>query len=330
MAVLATAFLAGTMQTQINSAQDLNKCNYLQAIAEHIVTGTGSPAEWGSKGVTPTFFGLASSDSSCPYALDIDKLSRLSSENLYALPYLELSKSARLTNLAFGVSLRQMLDIDIVISGNSSAGSFINYTFTVSVSHEAESVQANLQGYLVTRNFVGSASNSTSPSGVSYLTIGVPVTSNGSALLVVFARASFDERITAYGIYSFGHLAVDPQPNHTFLGQSPLNYSLTVSKNYPTVTLSSSIALSYSYASNLTSTSTTSYMIPEFLDRSPIVLVTLGTNGTESFSEWTSYPQLPQNVGADFSNAEKNLFVYPVLVKGALYKLTLCFGDVPK
>ncbi|MCX8150829.1 MAG: hypothetical protein N3D85_04950 [Candidatus Bathyarchaeota archaeon] len=318
------------MQTQINSAQDLNKQVYLQAIADHIVTSPGSPIEWGASGETPTVFGLASSDIECAYALDVDKLSRLSSENLYALSYIDLSKSARLTNLAFGVSLSQMLNVDIALSDNSTGGDYTTYTFTVSVSHNTAGIQAKLRGYIVCRNFVGSASNSTSASGVGYLTIQVPATSNGAALFVVFARALFDERITAYGTYSFGHLAANPQPNPTFLNQSPLNYSLTVSSNYPTVAFFSSIALSYSYAANLTFNSPSSYIIPEFLDKSPIVVVTTGTNGTETFAEWVSYPQLPQNVGADFSSSEQNLFVYPVTVRGTLYKLTICFGDIPK
>lgn len=330
VAVIATAFLAGALQIQINSVQDSNSQAYLQAIADHIVTSVGSPVDWGAGGASPVAFGLASSDSRLVYALDVDKLSRLSSENLYALSYLDMSKSARLTNLAFSVSLSQMLNVDVVLSGNSSGGEYVAYTFTVSVSHDAEGVAAALKGYLVTADFVGEASNSTSTSGVGYLTLQVPAAPSGAALLVVFARASFDERVTSYATYMFGHLAADPQPNHTFLNQSPLNYSLTVSKNYPDVTLYRSVAFSYSYASNLTSTSDASYVIPAFLDKSPIVLVTTGANGTETFAEWTSYPQLPQGVGADFSNAEQNLFVYPVTVKGALYKLTLCFGGVPK
>jgi hypothetical protein len=318
------------MQTQINSVQDLNEQAYLQAIADHIVTSVGSPVEWGANAEPPTAFGLAQSGSTAAYALDVDKLSRLSSENLYALSYLDMSKSARLTNLAFSVSLSQMLNVDVALSGNSSAGDYVTYTFTVSVSHDAEGVEATLKGYLVAPDFVGEISNSTSASGVGYLTLQVPTTSSGAALLVVFARASFDERVTAYSAYLFGHLAAEPQPNHTFLRQSPINYSLAVSKNYPTVALSRSVALSYSYASNLTSASDASYVIPAFLDKSPIVLVTTGTNGTETFAEWTSYPQLPKDVGADFSNSEQNLFVYTVTVKGALYKLTLCFGGAPK
>jgi hypothetical protein len=66
------------------------------------------------------------------------------------------------------------------------------------------------------------------------------------------------------------------------------------------------------------------------LDESPIVLVIQGVNGTVPFVEWTVYPQIPLEFGADFADSEENVFVYPVTVKETLYKLTLRFGDVIK
>ncbi len=316
------------MQMQINGMQDLNKQDYLQTIADHIVSSCGSPVDWGSDSSVPVNFGLSTSNSAGLYELDIDKLSRLSSQNMYALSYPNMSKAARLTNIAFGVSLSQMLSIDVELSGNSTASGFTTYTFAVSVSQESGPLSANLQGYLVAPNYVGSVSNTTSSSGVGYVTFQVPTTSQGPALLVVFARASFDDRVTAYEIYPFAHLSQEPPPNYTFLGLSPLNYTLNINKNYPSATIEESYAFSYGYSSNLTSTSSTTYAIPTLLDKSPIVLVVQGVNGTETFVEWTSYPQLPVNAGADFSNSDKNLFVYPVTVKDTLYKLILCFGDV--
>jgi len=81
VALLATASLVGTMQTKINSLQDLNKDDYLRTIAEHIVTSYGTPVDWGSSSVVPSAFGLSDSDSSHLYELDIDKISRLNSQN---------------------------------------------------------------------------------------------------------------------------------------------------------------------------------------------------------------------------------------------------------
>lgn len=328
VAILATAFLAGTMQTQINSTQDLNKQDYLQKIADHIVSSCGSPVNWGTASGTPTSFGLATNTSAGLYELDIDKLSRLSNQNAYALSYPNISKAARLTNIAFGVSLSQMLSIDIELSGNSSTSGFTTYTFTISVSQNSRPLSTDLQCYLVATNYVTNASNATTSSGVGQISIEVPDASNGPALLVVFARAPFDDRLTAYAVHSFAHLSQEPAPNYTFLGLSPLNYTLNLNKNYPSVTIEETYAFSYGYSSNLTSTSSTTYTIPALLDKSPIVLVAQGVNEAEPFVEWTSYPQLPVDVGANFTNAAQNLFVYQVTVKGTLYKLVLCFGDV--
>jgi hypothetical protein len=144
----------------------------------------------------------------------------------------------------------------------------------------------------------------------------------------VFARAAFDERVTAYEAYSFAHLAQEPSPNHTFLGISPLNYTLSVEETSPNVTIEHGYAFSYDYQSNLTAASADTYAIPEFMDKSPTVLVVSGLNDTTPFVEWTAYPNIPLDFGSDFENSEQNVFVYTVIIKGALYKLTLSFGDV--
>jgi hypothetical protein len=328
VALLATASLAGTMQAQINNLQDLNKDGYLRTIAEHLVTSDGTPVDWGSSGAVPNSFGLSDSDSSYLYALDIDKISRLNNQNGYALSYFQVSQTARLNNIALGISISQMLSITATISANISIGDETAYTFEISVSQASGQTSAALQCYVVAKDFVSTVSNTTSSAGVGYITVQVPNASNGPALLIVFARATFDDRITSYGTYSFAHLSQAPSPNHTFLGLSPLNYTLSLEKNFPDVTIEHGYAFSYAYQSNLTSTSTTTYAIPEFVDKSPTVLVIYGLNDTTSFVEWTAYPDIPLDFGADFENSEKNVFVYTVLVKETLYKLTLSFGDV--
>ena len=328
VALLATASLAGTMQAQINSMQDLNKDAYLRNIAEHVVTSYGTPVDWGATGAVPSSFGLADSTSSYLYALDIDKISRLNSQNGYALSYFQVSQAARLSNIALGISVSQMLSITATLSANSSVGDETAYTFEISVSQASGPTSAALQCYVVAQNFVSDISNTTSSAGVGCVTVQIPNASNGPALLIVFARATFDDRVTAYETYSFAHLSQEPSPNHTFLGLSLLNYTLSVEENFPDVTIEHGYAFSYAYQSNLTATSATTYAIPEFVDKSPTVLVISGLNDTAPFVEWTAYPGVPLDFGADFENSEKNVFVYNVLVKGTLYKLALSFGEV--
>ena len=328
VALIATAFLAGTMQTQINSMQDLNKQDYLQTIADHIVSSYGTPVDWGSTSGVPANFGLSASNSAGLFELDVDKISRLSSQNEYSLSYFEVSRAARLNNIAFGVSLSQMMSIDVELSGTSTLGDVTTYTFTFSVRQDSGPLIADLHCYVFARDFIGSVSNVTSSSGVCSISVEIPNSSSGPAMLVVFARASFDDRMTAFDVYPFAHLSTEPSPNRTFLRLSPLNYSLTINPNFLEATVENGFAFSYAYQLNLTSTSSTTYAIPRILDKSPVVLVVQGVNGTSPFVEWVSYPQLPLDVGADFKNSEENVFVYPVTINGALYKLTLRFGDV--
>jgi hypothetical protein len=330
VALLATASLVGTMQTRIDNLQDLNKDDYLRNIAEHIVTSDGTPADWGSTGTVPDSFGLSDSDSSHLYELDVDKVGRLNDQSAYALSYIQASTAARLNNIALGISISQMLSVTVTLSANISVGDETAYTFKISVSQASGPTGAALQGYVVAKDFVSTVSNITSSAGVGYITVQIPNASNGPALLIVFARASFDDRITSYGTYSFAHLSQEPSPNHTFLGLSPLNYTLSLEENFPDITIEHGYAFSYAYQSNLTKTSAISYAIPESADKSPTVLVISGLNGTSSFVEWTAYPDVPLDFGANFENSEKNVFVYTVLVKGTLYKLTLSFGDVVK
>jgi hypothetical protein len=327
VALLATASLAGTMDAQINSMQGLNKEAYLRNIAEHLVTSDGTPADWGAIGVVPSSFGLAYGESSSLYELDIDKIGRLNSQNDYALSYFQVIQAARL-NTALGVSVSQMLSVTVTLSATTSLTDETAYTFRISVSQASGSVSATLQCYVVAQDFVSEVSNTTSSAGVGYVTVQIPNAASGPALLIVFARASFDDRITACGTYSFAHLSQEPLPNHTFLGLSPLNYTLNLKDNFSGITIEHGYAFSYAYQSNLTSTSATTYAIPEFVDESPTVLVVSGINGTTSFVEWTVYPDIPLDFGANFENSERNVFVYTVLVKGVFYRLTLSFGDV--
>ena len=329
VALLATASLAGTMQDRINGMQDLNKNDYLRNIAENLLTSYGTPGDWGSTDVVPSSFGLADSASSQPYVLDIDKISRLNSQNSYELSYFQVSQASRLNNIALGISLSQMLSVTTMLSATSSVGDETAYTFEISVSQASGPTSAALQCYFVAKDYVSTVSNTTSSTGVGYVTAQIPNADSGPGLLVVFARAAFDDRVTACGTYSFAHLSQEPSPNHTFLGLSPLNYTLTVEENFPGITIEHGYAFSYAYQSNLTATSASTYAIPEFVDKSPTVLVISGLNGTTAFTEWTAYPDIPLDFGADFANSEKNVFTYNVLVKGTLYKLTLGFGDVP-
>ncbi|MBT0160654.1 hypothetical protein G4O51_11810 [Candidatus Bathyarchaeota archaeon A05DMB-2] len=328
VALLATASLVGTMQTRMDGMRDLNKQNYLRTVADQIVFSLGSPANWGSGATAPSSFGLHSNDTSHPYDLDVDKVTRLNSQSSLALSYPEVIRAARLNNLALGIKLLQMLSIAVTLSANTTTGAATMYTFMIQVSQAQGPVSAGLHCYMVATDFMADVYNTTSSSGIGYATFQIPNTSNGPALLIVFARATFDDRIIAYEAYSFAHLSETPAPNRTFLGLSPLNHTLNVSQNVPDATVNDGYAFSYAYQANLAAISNSTYAIPTFLDKSPTVLVISGQTSTATFVEWTAYPDVPLQFGTDFENSEENVFVYIVTINGAFYRLTLTFGDV--
>jgi hypothetical protein len=328
VAIIATAFLAGTMQGQISSFQEAKHQDYLKSIADHIVSGYGAPTDWGATGITPGSFGLSASGSTNLYDLDRDKITRLNSQNIYSLSYPEIFEAAKLNNIALGVSLSQMLQIHVERSSNETVGNNTAYTFGVLVEQDAGPISADIHCYTLASGFSNDVFNETSSLGIGSVTVELPNSSSGPVVLVVFARATFDDRLTAYEVYSFAHLSETPQPNRTFSGLNPLNHTLTITSNSTGATVGNVYAFSYSYQSNLTSTSNSTYLIPQFTDSSPTVIVAQSTNGSLGFIEWTAYPQIPLTIGADFSRSETNVFVYTVTIDGALYKLTLRMGDV--
>jgi hypothetical protein len=181
---------------------------------------------------------------------------------------------------------------------------------------------------VIAKDFLQDQYSNTSTDGTGYANFQIPNDSNGTAALVVFARANQDPMMTAYTVQPFTHLSNEPLPDNTFLDLSPLNYTLHLTTKLPNTTLADSYAFSYTYQANLTEDSDTSRTIPGILDSSPIVLVVTGLNGSDFFAEWTAYPQTPFQTGADFKNSESHAFSYLVTIKDTLYKLTLSFGGV--
>jgi hypothetical protein len=183
---------------------------------------------------------------------------------------------------------------------------------------------------MMARDFLSEGIDNTSNNGTGYISVELPNTSKGTASLIVFARDNYDSRITAYDVYSFGHLSPEPLPTGAFFNMSPLNYTLTTSPNSTNATRETAYALSYRYKSNLTSVSNETYAIPKALDDSPILLAISGSNGSDHFVEWTSYPQIPLETGPSFQNSECHAFRYIVTIKNTLYRLTLRFGGISK
>jgi len=327
--IIATVSATGTMMTRIDSWNNLNEESYLKAIADNILSSTGTPSNWGSDpNVKPEEFGLAAENLANPSELDVDKVCRLNPENDFALSYVDILNASKLPDLAMGISISQMLNIDVSLFSNSTQGDSTTYNFTISVSQDSGPTASTLHCYVVARDFLQDQYSNTSTDGIGYASFQIPNDSNGTAALVVFARAEQDPMMTAYTVQLFAHLSNQPLPDNTFLDLSPLNNTLYLTTKFPNVTVEDGYAFSFAYQANLAEDSNTSCTIPGILDSSPIVLVVTGLNDSNFFAEWTAYPQIPLQTGADFSDSESHAFSYLVTIRDTLYKLTLNFGDM--
>jgi hypothetical protein len=327
VALIGTAFLGSTMQTRIVSTQDINKDSYLKSIADHIITNTGSPVDWGTRSTLPIDFGIASSLSHSTYELDIDKICRLNSLNNYSLSYLDISEAARL-NLALGIEVSQLMTVNIVQSSNSTVGNFTSFTLQISANINSKPISASLHCYFSADTQITEVNTFIPESGVIQVTAQIPTLETENALLIAFARASIDDRITSYAIYNFAYSLQESTPRSSYLALSPLNYTLSLNDNF--LRVRNGFFFSYSFQQPFPSLESSQVTIPKLLDNSPLVIVVKGINGTKDFQEWSAYPQIPLKIGANFDGSEQNIFGYIVTVQGVLYKLDLSLGDLPQ
>ncbi len=335
IALIATAYTSSTLQTSINTTQDINKESYLQAIANHIITNLGFPTNWGTSNTIPSDFGLAASSSTTPYELDMDKLTRLNNLNKYSISYFDMENAAKLNNIALGITVSQIISINIQQSGNSTIGNNENLGFTVLTSIACKPVSATLQCYIVANNYLCFQNNATtSDVGLGFINTQIPIGSSANSNLIVFARSSFDNRITSYAIYNISNSSQESTPNNDLLDLSPLNYVLNLSTNSSDLTVQGCYIFSYNYEDqsiiNIQNVQNSSQIqLPNLIDNSPFVIIIYGLENDSYFQEWTAYPQIPLTAGSNFAGSEQNIFSYIVTVNGVLCKLDISLGDVP-
>lgn len=328
-ALIGTAFLGSTMQARIIGTEDINKGSYLKAIADHIITNPGTPTNWGSSIGIPADFGLAAITSTNPYELDLDKITRLNSLNNYSLSPADMANTAKLNNIALGITVSQIMTINISQSNNITIGSEVSFTFTISTSIDSKPQSSNLHCYIATDNYIANITSTTPDNGIGHVTVQIPSATTNNTLLIVFARASIDNRITSYAIYNFANQAQESTPSSTDLAPSPLDYTLSFNESSPDLTVQNAYVFSYSYQQIITSIQSNQCSIPKLIDTSPLVIVVRGLNSANYFQEWTAYPQIPLKAGANFNGSEQNIFSYLVTVNGVLYRFDLSLGDVP-
>ncbi|HKZ93608.1 MAG TPA: hypothetical protein VJ249_03370 [Candidatus Bathyarchaeia archaeon] len=340
MIILALSAMVGTSKLMAPYMSDLasrDDDTRFQFLASHLLLTTGTPTKWGQmKNTKPTSLGLAKASALQPYELDVDKVSRLNSENSYSLDYSDLWQAFGVKDVSFQVEIRPPFELSIESVSNSTQGTQTVYEFEVNARKSGMPVSASLSGYVAVRDFVNKTTASTSSNGAGTLMIGIPNSTNGTAVLLVFAQSTANAQVVSFSAFAFGHNVPSPLPNLTFTRLSPLDYVLNASLFYDSVEVTKAQAFTFDHNSSLTvkaqGVQTVEYVIPRLLDASTTVMVLTGFNGSTSFAEWVVYPQIPFQIGADFSGsiAGSRIAVHSriVTINSALYEAVTRWGGL--
>ena len=336
MVLLVLSAMASTsklLYPHIN-ATDTNTAERYESVSKYLLLNDGTPSNWGQNHqVIPENFGLAKTGSDKPYELDIDKVSRLNNENLYAVSYPQIFTALGMSDVSFRIEVELILEVALNLTATYEEANETSYEFEILTEKQGVPVQAELKFYVVAENYLKTSYACVS-SGRTCVNTTISNDIDGPALLVVFARSVSNAKIVSFGAYPFAHNSTEPKRKGTFLRLSPLSYVLNASLIHPGIDLSDAYALSFNYSSTLAQTENNSqsatYNIPRFLDPSPTLIVVTGWNSTSFFTEWTAYPQIPLQTGTNFASSAtlSNVFAYTyiVTIDVALYKCTIWLG----
>ena len=337
MVLLVVSAMAGAsklLYPHINNAVDMNIAERYESISKYLLLNDGTPPNWGQNcQVVPENFGLARAGSDDPYELDVDKVSRLNTENLYAVSYAQIFTALEMSDVSFRIKVKPVFQVIVNLTSTLEGANETSYEFEILTEKQGVPVQVELKFHLVAENYLETSYPWVS-NGRTYVNMTLSNDVNGPALLVVFARSVSNSKIVSFSAYPFAHNSAEPEPKGTFLRLSPLDYTLNASLVYLGINLSDVYALSFNYSSTMKQTANSSqsvtYDIPHFLDPSPTLIVVTGRNSTSFFTEWTAYPQIPLQTGADFASsaALSNVFAYTYLVtiESAYYECTVWLG----
>jgi len=336
MIILASSAIAITSKTlnpYLNELSHKNDVERYQQLAKYLLLSPGTPSNWGSTPeVVPSSFGLALAGSSHLYELDVDKVSRLNSENNYSITYVQILEAFGVRDIALRIEIKPLFGLSVNLVSNHTEGNETTYTFEIVTKRSELPISAHVSCYAISKDYIGNVASSTSPNGNGSVSVTIPNSANGTALLVSFAKV--ETQIVAFNVYPFSHNSSStPEPNGTFIRLNPLDYTLNASFSYSGEEVVRAQVFTYNYTFKMTQTSgdnqTAEYSIPHLLDASPMIMVITGFNGSKTFAEWVSYPQLPLEMGADLSDlgaaAKIVSLSYIVTINSALYYFTVKF-----
>lgn len=341
MVLLVLSAMATTskiLYPHINNDVDAFAAERYREISKYLLLSSGAPLNWGQNDeIIPETFGLAKTNAHDPYELDIDKVSRLNSENVHGLSYAQIFTALGMPDVSFRIEIKPLFEVVINLTASLEGTNKTIYQFEILTRRHGIQIRTELKHYIIAENYLEETVAYASD-GVAYVNVTLSNDVGGPALFVVFAKAASNANILSFGVYAFTHNSREPKARGTFLRLSPLNHTLNASLVYPEINMSKTYALTYNYHTILNETSSSNqsakYNILRLVNPSPILLVATGWNFTDFFTEWVAYPQIPIQVGANFdvSTALSNVYAntYVVTVNSALYECTVWFGGPRK
>lgn len=333
--IMITLVLAAMVNTSnmlrpsMDNALHQNDTELLRQLAEHLLLSKGTPDNWGSlKDTVPTNLGFADLTAFSPYGLDIDKVTRLNNINSYSLSYAQLWQAVGVNDASFSIEIKTLFNVSITLLSTTAGANETTYQFNVYAHKSGTPVPANLQCYVIATDYIDSVTAQTSADGHASISEDIPNSMSGTAILAIFAKALSNNQIVAFNAYTFAHNSSEPLPNRTFTRLSPLNHILNLTFTYPNAEVRKALVLTFNYNFSLIEKSlneqSVEYEIPRLLDTSPMMLIVTGFNGSSSFAEWTSYPQLPLTFGTSFEDDARTStvsFSHIVTINSALYEV---------
>jgi hypothetical protein len=280
--------------------------------------------------------GLALANSSQPYELDIDKVTRLNTASIFHLNYGTIWEALGVKDLSFRISVNSLFNVTLQLNSTLIGETDVTYQFNIFTKKLGLPVSASLRCYSLVGNYSETINSRTLSDGSGSVSTMIPNSIKGTGLLIVFAKLNDGE--VSWAVQAFAHNIpiAELKPTGTYMTLSPLNYVLNVTFNYPEEQVFQAQVFTLNYNFNITSTVnttlSTTYEIPRLLDPSPMILVLVGVNGTStySFAEWVAYPQTPLIVGTELSELQDHVVSATlfVSVRGVLYEFQLLCKEV--
>jgi hypothetical protein len=302
-------------------------------ITEYLLTYPGDPVDWGqSPSSTLDAFGLAVDTAESHYTLDIDKVTRLSNNHYYTLPYTDAFLALGMTDKPFQIAVTPIFDVTLLLVSQQDNGTYTNYQFAVSTVKSQNPIEAELQVYTLIGDVILNSSRSVVNGGGTVET-SISNTLNGTALVI--ALACIEPRTYSYASLVFSHNTLtEPHSEGNYAALSPLAHELRVDLTQMIDQVRATCFTFDSWVLLDQITDNTSlvrrYTIPVQVKPGPMIFVVTAFNAT-TFVELFGYPPISFTYGTDFLNQNHLMnslsYQFVVNIESALYYATIILGE---